>query len=78
MEGINVFSAFNGMGCAWIALERAGIKVNKRFSSEVDKHAIRSNDTKYPDTIQLGDITKLTAKSFGELPIHLVLGGSPC
>ena len=39
-EKINVLSLFDGMSCGRIALERAGIKVNKYFASEIDKHAI--------------------------------------
>jgi site-specific DNA-cytosine methylase len=77
-QGINVVSLFNGMGCIWIALEELGIKVNKRYSSEIDKYANKVNDFNYPDTIQLGDITKLSVNDFGDQPIHLVAGGSPC
>lgn len=75
-EGINVLSLFNGMGCIWIALDKLGIKVNKRYSSEIDKNAIRVNDFNYPDTIQLGDVTKLKGSDLED--IDLLVGGSPC
>ena len=39
-QGINVLSLFDGISCGQVALERAGIEVNKYFSSEIDKHAI--------------------------------------
>ena len=40
-EGINVLSLFDGISCGQVALERAGIKVNNYFASEIDKHAIK-------------------------------------
>ena len=54
--GINVLSLFDGMSCGQIALERAGIKVDKYFASEVDKYAIQVTQANYPNTIQLGDV----------------------
>ncbi len=76
MDGINVLSLFDGMSCGQIALERAGIKVNKYFASEIKKHAIKLTQHHYPNTIQLGDITKIKGEN---LPaIDLLIGGSPC
>ncbi len=73
---MNVLSLFDGMSCGQIALERAGIKVNKYFASEIKKHAIECTQSNYPNTIQLGDVTKVYAK---DLPkIDLLIGGSPC
>ncbi len=73
---MNVLSLFDGMSCGQIALERAGIKVNKYFASEIKKHAIECTQSNYPNTIQLGDVTKVFAK---DLPkIDLLIGGSPC
>lgn len=72
----NVLSLFDGMSCGQIALERAGIKVNKYFASEIDKYAIQVAKHNYPNTIELGDVTKVFAK---DLPkIGLFIGGSPC
>jgi DNA (cytosine-5)-methyltransferase 3A len=76
MKPINVLSLFDGMSCGQIALERAGIKVNKYFASEIKPHAIEVTQHNYPNTIQLGDVTKIKAK---DLPkIDLLIGGSPC
>ena len=73
---MNVLSLFDGMSCGQIALARAGIKVNKYYASEIDKHAIKVTQTNFPNTIQLGDVTKVFAK---DLPkIDLLIGGSPC
>jgi hypothetical protein len=38
-KGINVVSAFDGMGCLYIALKELGIKVNNYFAIEIDKPA---------------------------------------
>jgi site-specific DNA-cytosine methylase len=77
-QGINVVSAFDGMGCLYIALKELGIKVNKYFAIEVDKYAIQQTKHNFPDVIHLGDITKVSAKDFGELQVDLFCGGSPC
>jgi len=75
-EGINVLSLFDGMSCGQIALNRVGIKYDNYFASEIDKHAIKVTQANYPDTIQLGDVTKVKG---AELPkIDLLIGGSPC
>ena len=58
----NVLSVFDGMSCGQIALNNLGIKYENYFSSEIDKHAIKVTQHNYPDTIQLGDITKVKAK----------------
>lgn len=36
MMGINVFSAFDGMSCGRIALDKAGIPVDNYWASEID------------------------------------------
>jgi len=72
----SVLSLFDGMSCGQIALNRVGIEYDNYFASEIDKHAIKVTQTNYPNTIQLGDVTKVFAK---DLPkIDLLIGGSPC
>ena len=73
---MNVLSLFDGMSCGQIALNRAGIKYDNYFASEIKKHAIKVTQHNYPNTIQLGDVTKIKAE---DLPkIDLLIGGSPC
>ena len=73
---MNVLSLFDGMSCGRIALERAGVPVANYFASEIDKHAIKVAMHNYPDTKQLGDVTKWRE---WQLPqIDLLIGGSPC
>lgn len=75
-EGINVLSLFDGMSCGQIALNRLGIKVSKYYASEIDKAPMKVTQHNYPETIQVGDVTKLKG---ADLPqIDLLIGGSPC
>lgn len=74
---MNVLSLFDGISCGRVALERAGIKVDTYYASEIDKHAIKIAQKNYPDTIQLGDVNNIDFTQFiGK--IDLLLGGSPC
>ena len=73
---MNVLSLFDGMSCGQIALERAGIKVDNYYASEIDKYAIRVTQNNYPNTIQLGDVTKVISKNLSN--VGLLIGGSPC
>lgn len=74
---MKVLSLFDGISCGRLALERAGIPVEKYYASEIDKYAIQISKKNYPDIIQIGDCTQVDfAKFQGE--IDLVIGGSPC
>ena len=76
---MNVLSLFDGMSCGRIALERAGIKVDKYFAAEIDKYAIQIAKKNYPDTIHMGDVQEIMyPESFDGHKIDLVIGGSPC
>jgi len=76
---MNVLSLFDGMSCARIALERAGINVTRYYASEVDKYAIKVAQANYPDTVQLGSVTDVMwPETFEKQPIDLLIGGSPC
>ena len=73
---MNVLSLFDGMSCGQQALERAGIKVDKYFASEIDKYAIQVTMANYPDTIQLGSVVDVDGYALPK--IDLLIGGSPC
>ena len=75
-EGINVLSFFDGCSGGNQSLEMSGIKVNKYFACEVDKYAISITQKNYPNTIQLGDVTKVDLSLLPK--IDLFIGGSPC
>ena len=72
----NVLSLFDGISGGQVALDRLGIKYENYYASEIDKYAIQITQKNYPKTIQIGDVTKVTAS---DLPkISLLMGGSPC
>ena len=73
---MNVLSLFDGISCGRLALERAGIKVDKYYSSEIDKYAIKIADKNFPDNIKIGDVTKVDGTKLDK--IDLLIGGSPC
>ena len=75
---VNVLSLFDGISCGQQALERLGVKVNKYYASEIDKYAISITQKNYPDTIQLGDVTKWHEWDIDWGKIDLIIGGSPC
>ena len=73
---MNVLSLFDGISCGQVALNRAGIKYDKYFASEIKKEAIKVTQDNYPNTIQLGSVLNIKGK---DLPkINLLIGGSPC
>ena len=74
--GIKVLSLFDGISCGMVALERAGIKVDEYYASEIDKYAIKVSEKNYPNIKHIGDVTKVKGD---DLPkIDLLIGGSPC
>jgi DNA (cytosine-5)-methyltransferase 3A len=73
---MNVLSLFDGMSCGQIALNKAGVKYDKYFASEIKPHAIKVTQHNYPNTIQVGDVTKIKASDLPQ--IDLLVGGSPC
>lgn len=73
---MNVLSLFDGISCGQIALQRAGIKVDKYYASEIKPSAIKCTQKNFPNTIQIGDVTKLDLSKLDK--IDLLIGGSPC
>lgn len=71
---MRVLSLFDGISCARVALERAGIPVDEYLASEVDPHAIAISTKNYPDIVRLGDVREV--RDVGA--IDLLIGGSPC
>jgi len=73
---MRVLSLFDGVSCARVALERVGFRVGDYLASEVERNAIAVAKKNYPDTIHIGDVTKLCGDCLGT--IDLLIGGSPC
>lgn len=79
---INVLSLFDGISCARVALERAGIPVEAYYASEIDKYAIQISKKNYPDIEQVGNVKDISISNgwcnCKEHQIDLLIGGSPC
>lgn len=74
--GINVLSLFDGISCGMVALERAGISIERYVAYEIDKYAIQISKKNYPNIEHRGDVTTADFKEFKDF--DLLIGGSPC
>ena len=84
---MKVLSLFDGLSCCRIALDRVGVTVDSYYASEIKKSAIKVTKHNYPDTIHIGDVTKVSFKdgilytengNYEVGHIDLLAGGSPC
>lgn len=72
---MRVLSLFDGISCGMVALERAGIKVDKYDAYEIDQNAIKVSNYNYPMINQKGDVF---AAQYSEGEYDILIGGSPC
>lgn len=63
-EPIEVLSMYDGMSCGHIALDKLGATVIGYYATEIDKYAIKTTQTNYPDTVQLGDAFQVRDDDF--------------
>lgn len=73
---MKVLSLFDGISCGMVALERAGIKVDRYVAYEIDKYAIEISKYNYPQIEHCGDVTVADFTKYKGF--DLVIGGSPC
>lgn len=72
---MKVLSLFDGISCGHIALDRAGIKVERYVAYEIEKSAIKITQANYPETEQGGDVFKADFTQYKGF--DLLIGGSP-
>lgn len=75
---MNILSLFNGISGLHLACDRAGIKVDTCYYSEIDKYANKVTEHHYPNDIALGDVTKWREWDIDWASIDLVGAGFPC
>lgn len=75
---VNILSLFNGISGLHLACDRAGIKVDNCYYSEIDKYANQVTEHHYPNDIALGDVTKWREWDIDWASIDLVGAGFPC
>lgn len=73
---MKVLSLFDGISCGRVALERAGIPVERYVAYEIDKNAIKISQQNWPDIEHCGDVTKEDFTQYQGF--DLLIGGSPC
>lgn len=73
---MKVLSLFDGISCGMVALERAGIKVDKYVAYEIDENAIKISQKNYPQIEHCGDVTTADFAQYKDF--DLLIGGSPC
>lgn len=86
-----ILSLCNGISGGQLAFDKLGIKFdgikNKYFASEIDDKAIKVTQFNFPNTIQIGDITKVKYSNntlytengnFNVGKIDILIGGTPC
>jgi site-specific DNA-cytosine methylase len=82
-----VISLFDGISCGQIALKKGNIKYDKYLSSEINPHSIKITQKNFSETIQIGDVKKVSYKDgflitengvFNIGKVYLLMGGSPC
>lgn len=80
MKPLNVLSLFDGISCCQTALKKLKIPINLYFASEVEPSSILVTQKNYPNTVQVGDVRKLTLKYFEDrdIKIDMITAGSPC
>lgn len=73
---MKVLSLFDGISCGMLALQRAGISVERYDAFEIDKYAIQVSEKNFPEIIHHGNVFDGDFTQFKGY--DLLLGGSPC
>lgn len=73
---MKVLSLFDGISCGMIALERAGIPVERYVAYEIEPNAIKVSKKNYPQTEHCGDVFQADFTKYHGF--DLLIGGSPC
>lgn len=73
---MKVLSLFDGISCGMVALERAGVTVERYVAYEIDKNAIKVSKKNYPQIEHCGDVTTADFTQYNGF--DLLIGGSPC
>ena len=73
---MKVLSLFDGISCGMVALERAGIPVERYVAYEIEPNAIKISKKNYPQIEHCGDVTTADFTQYDGF--GLMIGGSPC
>lgn len=73
---MKVLSLFDGMACGMLAMQKAGIEVDRYVAYEIDKYAVQTSSHNFPMIEHRGDVFKADFTEF--FGFDAVMGGSPC
>lgn len=76
LEGYRVLSLFDGMGCAHLAMQGAGLPIGRYVAFEVDRFCNEAVAHNFPDAERRGDVFDADFTEFEGF--DLLMGGSPC
>ena len=73
---MKILSLFDGMACGALAMQAAGIEIEKYIAYEVDKYAIQTAQHNFPLIEERGDVFKADFTEYAGF--DYLIGGSPC
>ena len=73
---MKILSLFDGMACGALAMQVAGIEIDKYIAYEVDKYAIQTAQHNFPFIEERGDVFKADFTEYAGF--DYLIGGSPC
>ena len=73
---MKVLSLFDGISCGRLALERAGIPVERYVAYEIDENAIKVSKANWNDIEHCGDVTVADFSQYKGF--DAIIGGFPC
>ena len=76
MKSVRIVSVFDGMACGMLAMQKAGIPVDRYVAFEIDKYAVQTSSHNFPMIEHRGDVFKADFTEFKGF--DFLIGGSPC
>lgn len=73
---MKVLSLFDGMACGMLAMQSAGITVDRYVAFEIDKYAVQTSSHNFPMIEHRGDVFQTDFTEFSGF--DFLVGGSPC
>ena len=73
---MKVLSLFDGMACGMLAMQSAGLPVDRYVAFEIDKYAVQTSSHNFPMIEHRGDVFQADFTEFSGF--DFLVGGSPC
>jgi DNA (cytosine-5)-methyltransferase 3A len=73
---MKILSLFDGMACGMLAMQSAGVRVDRYVAFEIDKYAVQTSTHNFPMIEHRGDVFQADFTEFSGF--DFLVGGSPC